>query len=186
MCTARSFDLTHGLVAGRIPASRATPEIHPHAPLPDRHIILSDWSIGDMSNMNCGVTGRHQHKQMKMIAITLAALTGLAAAADTSPTLESAAKRAQTEISIATGATVSKATLAMDAAKAMSKRVKKAAAPVVAAVSAEADKVKTSAQAEAPAVINKVSAYKVSEQLMVQQVLGAATRVVEAVAQEQR
>jgi hypothetical protein len=86
----------------------------------------------------------------------------------------------------ATSATVSKATLAFDAAKALALRLNKAAAPVVATVKAEAEKAKTAAQAEAPAVLKKVAECQVAEQSVAQQLLGAATRVADAVSQEKR
>ena len=121
---------------------------------------------------------------MKTIITILAALTVVATA--TTPAIETAAKRAQTDMANATSATVSKATVALDAAKALSLRLNKAAAPVVAAVKAEAEKAKAAAQAEAPAVLEKVAEYKVAEQTVAQQLLGAATRVADAVSQEKK
>ncbi len=124
------------------------------------------------------------HTEMKMIVTILATLSVVASAS--TPAIENAAKRVQADMATATSATASKATQAMDAAKALSMRLKKAAAPVVSAVKVEADKAKTAAEAEAPAVLEKVAEYKVAEQSVAQQLLSAAARVADAVGKEKQ
>lgn len=114
----------------------------------------------------------------------LAALTMVASALP--PAIENAAKQAQADMATAASATASKATVAFDAAKALSLRLKKAAAPVVSAVKVEADKATAAAQAEAPAVVEKVAAYMVAEQGVAQQLLDAAARVADAVSKEKQ
>ena len=122
--------------------------------------------------------------KMKTTMMILASLTVVASAS--TPAIENAAKRAQVDMANATSATASKAAAALDAAKALSVRFKKAAAPVVSAVKVEADKATAAAQAEAPAVLEKVAEYKVAEQSVAQQLLGAAARVADALGKEKQ